>query len=254
MKPPVKILKYLLPEGFPRSTLMAVQGEPGTGKSMLLIEMAYKTLKMGEPVVFLTMEDTALTTVQKFLTMDWNVLPFLKNRSFKILDCFSYRLEKYKPRKIPERIKKLSDEISLGVDLVSEPDNYDLLWSSLERDLEELGMVERGMVLVDSMTELLTVVSDQADFLESLKNLKAKVCKTLFVPFVYSLHFGVFDQFRTILECFDDGIVDLRFSPTGLQKGLLIKQIRVRRMSGVHHRGEWMTFDIKRGEGVVPLE
>src|SRR6266704_5463563 len=50
-----------------------------------------------------------------------------------------------------------------------------------------------------------------------------------------------------------DGILDVRFSPGFAERGLLVKQFRVRRMKGAPHETYWVTFSVT-SKGVTEVE
>ena len=51
-----------------------------------------------------------------------------------------------------------------------------------------------------------------------------------------------------------DGIIDVRFNPGFADRGLLVKQFRIRKMKGAPHETYWVTFSInQKGLSEVPL-
>src|SRR5439155_2742189 len=51
-----------------------------------------------------------------------------------------------------------------------------------------------------------------------------------------------------------DGILDIRFNPGFADRGLLVKQFRVRKMKGAPHETYWVTFAVTaKGVTEIPL-
>ncbi len=246
----VNPLDKLLPEGVPRNSMIGIFGETGTGKSVLLNEIAYRALQRGETVSFILLEDTPLSRISNMEHLGFDVIPYLERGKLRFLDCFSFRLAE-RGFEFPEQILKLKERIKGSVVEANDPRNIDEVWSHLEREARM--MKGRGLILMDSLTECLTISADPNSLLDLLKASKAVICKYYSVPFIYTFHFGFFDEFRYALEVASDGVIDLRFDPE-IIKMYLIKQMRVRRMSGSYHYPGWITFDVERGKGLVTLE
>ncbi len=246
----VSVLDELLPEGVLRSSLISVEGEPGTGKSAIVTEIAYRFTQRGEPAIMVCMEDTALSAAQRILALGFDLARSLEG-GLVLLDCFSYRIEeRLREVKLSPSVSRLREAISGNTVYLSKPGRPEDVWRAVIAEAESRGMAERGAVVLDSITEFLTRV-DPAVLLESMKELRADLCKGLIVPVFYTMHFGVFDNYRSIMECFTDGIIDLRFDPNAMKMGILSKQVRVRRMSGVRHLTKWVSFSIAKGEGAI---
>ncbi len=244
----VEPLDLLLPNGVLRSSLIGVFGETGTGKSVLLNEIAYRALKRGDRVLMVLLEDTPASRLMNFSALGFDVMDYVRRGDLEFLDCFSYRLRE-RGIELPEDLARVLDGAK-GIVSVEDPRNLDTFWDQIERDAK--GMRGRGMVLIDSLTEFLTITPDPSSLLDLMKVMKAVVSKHYMVPVIYTFHFGFFDDFRYVLEVASDGVLDLRFNPEMI-KELLIKQMRVRRMSGSRHRPDWVTFDVEPGKGLIVL-
>lgn len=248
----VEVLDTLLPDGMPRNVLSLVTGEAGTGKSVLLAELAYRALVRGEPAIFVVMEDTALSLIQKFICLNWNIFPYLERGQLRILDGFAYRMRREKPYKrisaVSERIQKISQT---GIAILEDPTDLERLTEKIERTLDEMGMLNTGMVLLDSLTELAS--TSAAQVLEFVKDVRATVSKERYVPMFMAAHLGIFEGFPKNLEYIVDGSIDLAFDPSFMLKGNLVKQMRVRKMGGVKNAQIWAPFEIAPQKGLVPL-
>ncbi len=244
----VKPLDILIPEGVPRTSMIGIMGETGTGKSVLLNEIAYRALKRGESVVFILLEDMPLSRLMNMRSLGFDVLDDIRAGRLRFIDCFSYRLRDKQFEK-PPQLMEIEDELLEGVVEVEDPRNPDVVWDHLEK--EGRRMIGKGIMLMDSLTECLTISAGPADLLELMKMLKVVITKYYMIPFIYTYHLGFSDEFRYAMELFSDGVIDLRFDPSVIGE-MLVKQIRVRRMSGAPHSTRWITIKVDRG-GIEPL-
>lgn len=237
----VEPLDFLLPDGTLRSSLIGVFGETGTGKSVLMNELAFRFLERGEKVLFVLLEDTSFSRVLSLSSLGFDVTEHLEGGSLEFLDCFSYRL---RGLRLPVRDYPRPK----GTVEVEDPRDPESVWETVfERAAQMEG---RGIVLMDSLTEFLTISPDASVLLDMMKTAKALLCRYYNIPLIYSFHFGFYDDFRFQMEVVSDGVIDLRFN-TEVVSNALVKQVRVRRMSGSKHRTEWVTFDVERGKGMV---
>lgn len=238
----VEPLDYLIPGGITRRSMVGVMGETGTGKSVILNEIAFRALQRGEKVLFILLEDVPIFRVLSLRAMGFDVEGHLDKGDLTFIDCFSFRL-----RVLDTEITR---EVSTnkGFFEVEDPRNPESVWEVIFERAK--GMRGRGVVLMDSLTEFLTIAPDASVLLDMMKTAKALICRYYSIPFFYSFHFGLYDEFRFQIEIFSDGVIDLRFNPEVVNREL-VKQIRVRRMSGCSHRTEWVTFNVERGKGLV---
>jgi len=233
-------LDALIPDGMIRGSLIGIFGETGTGKSVILNELAYRFLQRGEDVLFVLLEDLPFSRILSFDALGFDIRRYLEEGKLNFLDCFSYRL-----RGFDIEIEPYLEE---GVIEAEDPRNPESVWEEIFSRAKEIK--GRGVVLIDSMTEFLTIAPDASILLDLMKTAKALLCRYYGIPIIYSFHFGFYDDFRFQIEVFSDGVIDLRFNPEVVNNAL-VKQIRVRRMSGSKHRTEWLTFEVESGKGIV---
>ncbi|MEM3929836.1 MAG: RAD55 family ATPase [Candidatus Korarchaeum sp.] len=237
----VEPLDFLIPEGILRGSLIGIFGETGTGKSALLNELAFRFLERGERVIFVLLEDAPFSRVLSMSSLGFDVTEYLERGSLEFLDCFSYRLrDLHIPVPDYPRLR--------GATELEDPRDSESVWLTLFEKASQ--MRGKGIVLMDSLTEFLTIAPDASVLLNMMKTAKALLCRYYGVPLIYSFHFGFYDDFRFQMEVVSDGVIDLRFNPEVVGSAL-VKQARVRRMSGSRHRTEWVTFDVERGKGIV---
>ncbi len=237
----------VLPKGIPRNNLTILAGELGTGKSVLMEQLLFSFLKKEkEPCVYVNFEGPPIALEQDMESFGWDITPFLKSGQLRFLDCFSFRME---PTESPPYSHYMKD-----------PKDLHTVTAALFNMMAEMKMMGRGAVFVDSLTEMFTLVQEERPLvyhmLDGVKSWRAKGPKEKLVPFFCSHHtpLRAYADLDDLLFYVVDGIIDVRFNPGFADRGLLVKQFRVRKMKGVPHETYWVTFSINRkGIFEVPL-
>ncbi|MEA1993232.1 MAG: RAD55 family ATPase [Euryarchaeota archaeon] len=228
VKTGIELLDSLLPEGMPKDNFIGLFGEGGTGKSVILYEILYKRLKMSEPGIFVCFEDVPRSILEHTKNFGWDLTTFA---NFKFLDCYSFRMEK---RSSSNSIKTMTH-----------PSNLDLLTDVLFDMIDDLDMQEKGIVILDSLTELMTI-SNVPELVDTLKDWRAKGPKERGITFMTSVHYGL-KMYSNVVDTFDyimDGLIDLRYNPEVMKKSVLLKELRIRKMKGTSHITSWVPFEI----------
>ncbi len=238
VKTGIKTLDTLLPNGIPRDNFIGLFGEGGTGKSVILYEIFYNRLATGEPGIYICLEDIPPSIMRHMENFGWDISQF--TGCFKFLDCYSFRMGARKSSEIAE--------------IVRQPSDLDSLTDALFDMMDELNMEETGIVVVDSLTELM-ITSNVPEMVDMVKDWRAKGPKAKSVTFISSVHYGL-DIYKNVVETFDyimDGLIDLRYDPGGMKKGYLLKELRIRKMKGTVHKTNWTPFEITGG-GMKTIE
>jgi len=245
-----------MPQGIPRNSFVMVGGEAGTGKSGIVAELAYRTLKAEEPVIYVINENSPLSLYHRFLGLGWDIEPFIEKKAIRIIDAFTaliYQTAFDKDQSRYIRFSEINAAIRERLDAVTtrirDPSNIELLFDYIYRWMNRLDMINRGIIIFDSLTELFSRVGDR--LYTNLKNIRAIACSLRFVPVWGVAHFGISNVFPSGFDYLSDGLIDLRFEKTLMEKGILVKQLRVRRMSGVKSYPIWVSFRIEPPRGCV---
>ncbi|WP_436932257.1 ATPase domain-containing protein [Halosimplex halobium] len=244
-----------LPQGIPRNSFVLLTDLAGTRTESIQAELVWRALQRGEPAVFVSFLEPPMSVVQEFVTLDWNVLPYLESGQLQILDCFTYRLENRE--RMYDRLNDwnafLSETAADATTQVRDPTELGELHNRIDDVLEEQEMEDRGVVVVDSLTEFGSLVQPVQAY-DFLKDVRAEVCKSRFVPiYAGATVTGEDQQFPHDLNYMVDGIVELNLDEE-LVEGSLMKQIRVRKMSGVLTLPKWTLYEYTAGEGIVTIE
>jgi KaiC/GvpD/RAD55 family RecA-like ATPase len=237
VKTGVAVLDTLLPDGIPRDNFIGLFGEGGTGKSVILYELFYNQLKMGEPGIFVCFEDVPRSIMEHMGNFGWDLS---ESNNVRFIDCYSFRME---TRRSSENTK-----------ILTRPSDLESLTESLFDTMDELAMTERGMVVIDSLTELMTM-TNVADLIDTIKDWRARGPKERDVIFLASVHYGL-KVFSDVVDTFDyimDGLIELRYDPKAMNEGYLLKELRIRKMKGTPHMTNWTPFEITK-EGMKKLQ
>jgi len=244
-----------LPQGIPRNSFVLLTDLAGTRTEAIQAELVWRALQRGEPAVYVSFLEPPMSVIQEFVTLDWNVLPYLESGQLQILDCFTYRLENRE--RMYDRLNDwnafLSDAATTATTQVRDPSELGELHNRIDDALEAQGMEDRGIVVVDSLTEFGTLVQPVQAY-DFLKDVRAAVCKSRFVPiYAGATVSGDDQQFPHDLKYMVDGVVELDLNDD-LVEGSLLKQVRVRKMSGVLTLPKWTLYEYTAGEGIVTIE
>ncbi|QLH79969.1 recombinase RecA [Halosimplex rubrum] len=244
-----------LPQGIPRNSFVLLTDLAGTRTEAIQAELVWRALQRGEPAAFVSFLEPPMSVVQEFVTLDWNVLPYLESGQLQIVDCFTYRLENRE--RMYERLNDwnafLSETAADATTQVRDPTELGELHNRIDDVLEDRGMEDQGVVVVDSLTEFGSLVQPVQAY-DFLKDVRAEVCKSRFVPiYAGATVTGEDRQFPHDLNYMVDGIVELNLDEE-LVEGSLMKQIRVRKMNGVLTLPKWTLYEYTAGEGIVTIK
>ncbi len=254
-EPGVAALDAKLPQGILRNSFVLLSGQPGTRESELHAELAWRALERGESAVFVSFQEPPVSIVESFLTLGWNVLPFLESGDFSILDCFTHRVENRD--RMLDRMNDWSAHLyrvaSPQVTAVQDPSDVRTVESRLDDCLNDAEMIDQGVVVLDSLTELGSLVQPVKAY-DFVKNVRADVCKGRFVPvFASAAYHGDMSQFPHDLAYVFDGVVDLELN-SDIIEDALIKRIRVRKMAGALSYPVWTAYEFTSDDGLVTFD
>jgi KaiC/GvpD/RAD55 family RecA-like ATPase len=256
VRPGVNGLDASLPQGLPRNTFALLSGETGTRLRSLGIELVWRTLRRGEPAVVVTYEEPPGAIVQQFLALEWNVLPYLERDRLHLIDCFTPRLDDR--ARMFDRLNEWNTHLYHAAEnatsTLRDPTDTGSLLNTLDNVLERLDMSDRGVVFIDSLTELGTLLQPVRAY-DLAKSLRAEVCKGRYVPvFACATRTGRDEaEFPHDLEYLADCVVDLRLNPE-LVEDTLIKQFRVRKLNAALAISEWRAYEYTETQGLVPFD
>ncbi|WP_227352939.1 ATPase domain-containing protein [Haladaptatus salinisoli] len=254
----VSALDDHLPEGLPRNSFVLLSGDEGTRNNAIQAELVWRTLQRDEPAVVVSFTEPPVSVVEQFLSLEWNVLPYLETGQLRIVDCFTYRVGDRRRMfaRMDDWNQFLHRVTAAATATVRDPSDTSELQHKLDNCLEALSMGDAGIVVIDSLTEFGTLVQPVQAY-DFVKDLRADVCKGRFVPvFAGATFAGEDDVFPHDLGYVIDGLVDLQLNGSIIEN-VLVKQVRIRKMNGVLVIPEWVAYEYTGGDGLVtfdPLE
>jgi len=244
-----------LPQGIPRNSFVMLTDLAGTRTEAIRAELVWRALERGEPAVVVSFLEPPVSVVQEFVTLDWNVLPYLESGQLGFVDAFTYRMDDRE--RMYERLNDWNSHLSgfceEATTRVRDPSDVSELGSRIDDALERRDMQDRGVVVLDSLTEFGSLLQPVRSY-QFVKDLRAGVCKSRFVPVYASATVSNDGEgFPHDLDYMVDGIVEMRLDDD-LVEGSLLKQVRVRKMSGVLSLPKWVLYEYTAGEGIVTIE
>ncbi|GAB3691144.1 hypothetical protein GCM10028857_28210 [Salinarchaeum chitinilyticum] len=270
--PGVAAIDAVLPQGCPRNAFLLCSAQAGTRVGALQAELVWRALQREEPAVLVTFQEPPAAVVERFVTLDWNVLPYLESGQLRVVDCFSYRMADKGDRHGDGSSwnAHLAEAVAPATERVRDPTDSEEVTNKLESALDgddmpvrsdasaggDAGperMVECGIVVIDSLTEFGTLVQPVQAY-DFVKDLRADVCKARFVPvFAGATYGGDADAFPHDLAYVADGLVDCKLDGEIVDDGL-VKRLRVRKLDGVLSYQRWIAYEFTAGRGLVPFD
>jgi KaiC/GvpD/RAD55 family RecA-like ATPase len=244
-----------LPQGVPRNSFVMLTEMAGTRSESVRAELVWRALERGEPVVVVTFLEPPVSVVQSFVTLEWNVLPYLEAGRLRFVDAFTHRMEDRE--RMADRLDDWNTHLARfcepATSRVRDPSDVEELSNRIDDALERLEAGDQGIVVLDSLTEFGSGVQPVQAY-RFVKDLRATVAKSRFVPVYAGATVAENGEgFPHDLEYMVDGIVDLRLNDD-LVEGSLLKQLRVRKMSGVLALPKWALYEYTAGEGIVTID
>ena len=76
--------------GFPKGRSYLVAGEPGTGKTIFLLQFLLQGIKEGEKGIYISIDEKPEQIVADALALGWDLSPQLEKGMLQIIDVTSY--------------------------------------------------------------------------------------------------------------------------------------------------------------------
>ena len=202
----VSVLDVLMPMGLPRNNFLLISGESGTGKRTLITELVYRFAQRGEPVLYLATDRPPVGLYQQFQSLGWDFHKLVEEETIHIVDAFSGLVEEdtIAFKKLSPVNEEIHRHLEARTTTVSDEDNLKLILRNVYTAMDKLDMVSRGILVIDSLTELYSRISAR-ELYNELKTLRAIACAFRFVPIFAIAHFGVSEEFPKGIEYSSSG-------------------------------------------------
>jgi len=110
----------ILGGGIPKRSVVLLSGGPGTGKSILSMQFLWNGLQVGEPGIYVTLEEHPVQVRVNMKNFGWDIRQYEHEGKFAIVDAFtagigeSARREKYVV-KDPDSVDELVDVLRMAI-------------------------------------------------------------------------------------------------------------------------------------------
>ena len=244
-----------LPQGMPRNAFVLLSSVPGSRIDAVATELLWRTLRRGEPAVVVTFTEPPIGIVQRFIDLDWNVIPDLEDGAFRIVDCFTSRVGEY--GRLRGRMNRWNQYLVSVTDprttVVNDPSDAAEIRNKLNNVLDDVDAMDQGVVFVDSLTEFGALVQPVQAY-DFIRSIRADVTKGRVVPIFAGANVGTEPTaFPHDLNYVLDGIMDFELADE-IIPDTLIRRCRIRKMAGVLSITEWTAFEYTAGKGMVPFD
>jgi len=216
-------------ERFPTNYSVLLSGPPGVGKFEYLVARIREDLRLGERIVFVTldMHPNEIRARAKALRLD---LEPHEGKAFVFVDCYSATSSE---RPEPPVGKKTF--------LVSSFSNLEGIGMAMSKAAQELGTPVR--IYFYTISTLFLHNSTQA--ISKFFQIVTSRAKTNLGFIQYAVHEGVHDTMTmNLLRSLVDGVVEMRFTDS------MDRELRVHHMRGYHVDAAWREF-VQLPEAVV---
>jgi len=195
--------------GPPEGSLILVRGEPGTGKTILVLQSLYNAALQGEPGIYFTFDETPQNLAWYSATFGWNIGAMQREKRFYIYYLSEAEYERFRP------------------------DRVDTLKQRLEYIIKSTGAKR---VAIDSMTTISHYLVNALGISSELQLRSAmlpvvrafnEIAKSLNVILYVVIHPS--DPAAPVYEALSDGVFDLVYYKDigGItQRGLRITKLR----------------------------
>jgi KaiC/GvpD/RAD55 family RecA-like ATPase len=216
---------------FPANASLLLSGPPGVGKFEYLLARIREDLRLGERVVFVSLDSHPNEVRARAKALRLDLAPH-EGKSFVFVDCYSATSSE---RPEPPAGKKTF--------LVSSFSNLEGIGMAMSKAAQELGTPVR--IYFYTISTLFLHNSTQA--IAKFFQIVTSRAKTSLGSILYAVHEGVHESLTmNLLRSLVDGVVEMRFTDT------MTHEIRIHHMRGYRVDATWRPF-VQLPEAVVTL-
>ncbi len=224
-------LDALLGNGIPEGASVIIAGGPGSGKTILCLQIAKNAAKNNEKVLYVSLEEHPKRLREHMADFGWDADSLEKKDILRIVRVDPFRIS----RQVEGLLAKAKGELMMDIGEISNmvPEKFAPAW-----------------VIIDSITALESAFKDDEDsyriYIEQLFRYFEKLGVNLFlisetenVPRKYSK--------EGVEEFLADGVIVLYHIK---RKNTRERAIEVLKLRGAEHKSQIVAMQIKAGEGV----
>jgi len=210
-------------------TAVTVEGNTGSGKSLLLEQLMGEDLRNGRPCVFVTTADFPNNIRAKMKTLGFDVSGYEQNGLLTFIDGYSAEAGQESREKIS--IPSLGDLTTLGIKITSALPTPSF---------------KGGSLYFDSLTPLASKAKPES-IVSFVQSVGAKV-KGLSGKAFFNVGLGIDGSVQRQLEDTADCIVQMEaFEESGSRK----RRLRIAKFRARKHQEGWALFTIEDGKGII---
>jgi len=209
-------------------TVMAVEGNTGSGKSLLSEQMMYEDLRKGKPCVFVTTGDFPSNVRTGMNAMSLDVTGYEQKGLLNFIDAYSAEAGRESSEKYS--VSSIGDLTSLGIKISS----------SLPSNLKGTNLYFDSLMPLASKAKPESIISFVQSVGAKVRGIGGKAVFT-FGP---SLDGMVQRQLEEMADC----VVQMEaFEEGGLRK----RRLRITKLRSRPHVEGWVLFGIEAGRGII---
>ncbi|MBS7655538.1 hypothetical protein KEJ50_03450 [Candidatus Bathyarchaeota archaeon] len=223
---PFSFINKIVEGGFPEQATVMILGVPGSGKTVLMENLAYESLKKNKNCIYILNNEFPSRIRENMRSLSLNVEEFEDKGKFIFIDCYS------------GLAGKSSEEehfISSPIDLTSLGTEISIILNKLNGNAD---------VYMDSPASILASVKPEA-IISFIHATGAKV-KGEGGKFCFTMTPAISKEALTKMDEASDCIIELQLSEREQKR-----KLRIRKVKGRKHSFKWFNFSIEPGKGAV---
>ncbi len=215
--------------GLDGGTVVTIEGNTGSGKTLLSEQLMYEDLRTGKPCVFVSTGDFPNNIRTKMRTMGFDVSGYEQSGMLTFVDGYSAEAGQESGEKVS--VPSLGDLTTLGMKISS----------SLPS-----GSFKGGSLYFDSLSPLASKAKPES-IVSFVQSVGARV-KGLAGKAFFTVGPGIDGSVRRQLEENADCIVQMEaFEEAGSRK----RRLRIAKLRARNHQEGWTEFTIEDGKGII---
>jgi|GEM_PF-714613 KaiC/GvpD/RAD55 family RecA-like ATPase len=223
---PFSFINKIVEGGFPEQATVMILGPPGSGKTVLMENLAYESLKKNKKCIYIVNNEFPSKIRENMRSIGLNLKEFEEKGHFIFIDCYSGLAGKKSEEK---------HFISSPTDLTSLATEISVILNKLNENVD---------VYMDSPASLLASIKPET-IISFIHATGAKV-KGEGGKFCFTMSPVISKEALTKIDEASDCIIELQVIEPKQER-----KLRIRKVKGRKHSFKWFKFSIEPGKGIV---